>query len=131
METGTDREDTLYDEVVELLERGLVRLAERGRELLGRVCLRREQGLAREGEAAEEPEEAFRSSPLLLGLLVHDEKLERGGLLEGSIVPSTDFLEEGDCSEPSHSGTRMVQTHSDVPLQVALDSGESGRSEEV
>ena len=85
-------EDALDDEVVELLEGGLVRLGERGGELLGGVGLRGLQGLAGEGEPAEEPHEALGRGALLLGLLVLDEQLERRRRRGPRVIPGAHFL---------------------------------------
>ena len=88
----TDREDALDDEVVELLERGLVGLGERARELFGGVRLGGLERLAGEGETAEEPHEALSRGALLLALLVLDELLERRRLVRRRLVASSDFL---------------------------------------
>ena len=91
----TDREDALDDEVVELFERCLVRARERGGELLARVCLRGEESLASEGEAAEEPHQALCRNALLLALLIFDELLEGAGLGGVRVVAGAHFLRWG------------------------------------
>ena len=92
----TDGEDALDDEVVELLERGFVRLCEGGRELLGRIRLRGLEGFAGEGEAAQEPHQTLGSRTLLLALLAHNEELEGGALLGVGLIPGANFLQGND-----------------------------------
>lgn len=77
-----------------LLERVLVALGEGGRELLRLVALRVLEGLAGEGEAAEEPHQALGRDALLLALLVLDELLEGAGLSWVCVVAGAHFLRE-------------------------------------
>ena len=70
-----------------------VTLCERLGELCVGVCLCGVEGLIGEGEAAEEPHEAFCCRSFFIGLFVLGEELEGGGLRGMSEVPGADFLE--------------------------------------
>ena len=75
-----------------LFQTGRVPLVERRCEFDGRISLRGMERLVREGETAEEPQEAFCCGTFFLGLFVEREELEGGGLGGMGEVPGADFL---------------------------------------
>ena len=128
----THREDALDHEVVEFLERRLVRLAERCRKLGGLVLLGDLERLAGELQAAQEPHQTLGRRPLLLALFVLHELLERARQCGGRVVACADFLcgayQIGDHSQSSwvRRRTAMLPFRSLCTGANAADASRSG-----
>ena len=88
----TNRKNTPDDEVVVLLQAGVVPLGKRLGEFDVRIALSSVKRLMRERETAEEPHEAFCRDFFLFGLLIEREELERARLVRLGEVPGADFL---------------------------------------
>lgn len=89
----THRKDAPNDEIMILPQARFVTLCERLGQLGVGVCLCGVEGLIGEGEATEEPHEAFGCGAFFIGLFVLDKELESVGLGGVGEVSGADFLE--------------------------------------